>query len=85
MIYIYEMRTTIDIPDALFRRVKREAAERGISMREIIIRGLQAELKGRTQPKERYRLHWRTETGRILPGVRLDDRDALFDLMDDRR
>jgi hypothetical protein len=31
-----------------------------------------------------YRLQWRPERGRIQPGVRLDDRDALFDLMEGR-
>jgi hypothetical protein len=29
-------------------------------------------------------LQWRSDGGRIQPGVRLDDRDALFDLMEGR-
>lgn len=33
---------------------------------------------------EGYSLTWRTDRGRIQPGVRLDDRDSLFDLMDGR-
>jgi hypothetical protein len=41
-------------------------------------------LRGRS-PKRGYEFRWRTETGRILPGIRLDDRDALFDVMEGRR
>jgi hypothetical protein len=30
-------------------------------------------------------LRWSSERGRLQPGVNLDDRDALFDLMGGRR
>jgi Arc/MetJ family transcription regulator len=78
------MRTTIDIADELFRQVKRRAADRGVTLRDIVEAALRGYLSGR-HPTEGYKLEWRTERGRILPGVHLDDRDALFDLMDGRR
>jgi hypothetical protein len=77
------MRTTIDVNDRLLSLAKEAAARRGVPLREIFEQALRAFL----EPKPRrpgYRLTWRTERGRIQPGVRLDDRDALFDLMDQR-
>lgn len=78
------MRTTVDLTDRLFREAKRRAVAEGTTLRQVIENALRSYLAG---PKAAggYRLQWRTERGRVLPGVRLDDRDALFDLMDGRR
>ncbi|MDP3001077.1 MAG: hypothetical protein Q8N47_26580 [Bryobacterales bacterium] len=35
------MRTTIDIPDPLYRKLKAKAAEDGCSMKELILRGVE--------------------------------------------
>ncbi len=35
------MKTTIEIPEKLFRKVKARAALEGISLREFVLRGLQ--------------------------------------------
>jgi len=78
------MRTTIEIPDEIFRRAKRKAAEEGLTLREIVGAALRAYLSGRPA-RGGYRLKWRTERGKIQPGVNLDDRDTLFDLMGGRR
>jgi len=40
------MRTTVDIPDTLYRRLKTEAAQRGCSVKELVLRGVRAELEG---------------------------------------
>jgi hypothetical protein len=40
---------------------------------------------GKPKGRKDYQLRWHSERGRILPGVRLDDRDTLFDVMDGRR
>jgi hypothetical protein len=77
------MRTTIEISDELFRQLKRKAADEGIAIRQVIERALRVYF-GNITKRSRYQLNWRTERGRIMPGVRLDDRDALFDLMDGR-
>jgi hypothetical protein len=77
------MRTTLEISDELFRRAKRRAADEGATLRAVVETALTLYLtKG--SKKTPYRLRWRTESGRMLPGVRLDDRDVLFDLMDGR-
>ena len=42
------MRTTLDIPDPVYRRLKAAAAQRGCSVKELVLRGVNAELSGRT-------------------------------------
>ena len=78
------MRTTIEINDVLFRAIKRQAVERGTSLREVVEAALRQHL-GKAKAAAGYRLQWRPESGRLLPGVDLADRDSLFDLMDGRR
>jgi hypothetical protein len=46
------MRTTIDIPDPLYRKLKAKAAENGCSMKELILRGVE-EGFNRERPKRR--------------------------------
>lgn len=41
------MKTTIDIPDPVFRRAKAKAAERGQALREFVTEALQEKLSGR--------------------------------------
>jgi hypothetical protein len=38
------MRTTIDLPDTLFRRTKAVAALRGSSMKDLIVRAIEREV-----------------------------------------
>lgn len=45
------MRTTIDIPDALFRKTKASAALRGTSMKELIVAALEKELLATPSPQ----------------------------------
>jgi Arc/MetJ family transcription regulator len=77
------MRTTIDLHDELFRQAKRRAADEHAALREIVEAALRQYL-GKRSRGGRFKLNWRTESGHLLPGVRLDDRDSLFDLMDGR-
>ena len=41
------MKTTLEIPDALFRRAKSAAAEQGIPLRELVSEALADKLRGR--------------------------------------
>ncbi len=52
------MRTTVDLPDELYRQAKTEAAARGVKLREFIAAALEdALLKGsRPRLKKRVRL-----------------------------
>jgi hypothetical protein len=39
------MKTTLEIPDVLFRRAKSKAAERGIPLRQLVTEAVQEKLK----------------------------------------
>jgi hypothetical protein len=43
------MRTTVDLPDPLFKRVKVDAALRGMKLRDYITRALEEALSGRVR------------------------------------
>jgi hypothetical protein len=77
------MRTSVDLNDRLLAQAKAAAAARGITLRELFEQALRSFLEVKRK-KSGYKLRWRSERGRLQPGVRLDDRDALFDLMDGR-
>ena len=78
------MRTTIEITDALFRQAKKRAADEGTPLRHVVETALRFYLMKRSRSGA-YKLRWRSERGRLMPGVRLDDRHALFDIRDDRK
>jgi hypothetical protein len=50
------MRTTIDMPDALFRKTKAVAALRGSSMKELIIHAVEREVTAIAPPGKRRRI-----------------------------
>ncbi len=77
------MRTTIEISDELLRQAKKRAADKNWPLRRVIEEALRSYL-GKRPKNKKYELKWRTEKGRMLPEVLLDDRDALFDLMEGR-
>jgi len=48
------MRTTVDIPDALYRRLKSKAAEEGRSVKQLILRGVEAEMRVVRRTRSRF-------------------------------
>lgn len=47
------MRTTVDIPDALYRQLKSKAARENRSVNELIPRGVEVELRSRSKKRAR--------------------------------
>lgn len=47
------MRTTVDIPDALYRELKSKAVKEGRSVKEIILRSVESELHPRRKSSRR--------------------------------
>jgi len=47
------MRTTVDIPDGLYRELKSKAAREKRSVKELILRGVEGELRGQAKKKAR--------------------------------
>ena len=50
------MRTTVDLPDPLYKRVKAEAALRGMKLRDFITRALEQALAGSSQKTKSRRV-----------------------------
>jgi hypothetical protein len=50
------VRTTVDIPDSLYRELKGKAASEGRSVQELILRGVEQELKGKRPLQKRVTL-----------------------------
>jgi hypothetical protein len=71
------MRTTIDMPDALFRKTKAVAALRGSSMKELIIRAVERELTNTPTPAKRKRV--KLPLVHSLTGRKLDMTGFDFD------
>jgi hypothetical protein len=66
MLYYRQMKTTVEIPDALFREFKEYAARHGIPMREVLERGLRLVLSGAPPAGRRFRLKTITTQGEGL-------------------
>ena len=77
-------RTTLMLDDDLHRQLKRQAAAEGRTLRDLVNTLLRRALREVGRRRGKYRLDWPTVSGKLQPGVRLDDRDSLFDLMDGR-
>jgi hypothetical protein len=85
------MKTTLEIPDQVFRRAKARAAERGQALREFVTEALQDKLSGRSA-RTPDRAPWmsgfgklrrlRRETARVQ---RVIDRDLDVIEPEDRR
>ncbi|MFN0167362.1 MAG: hypothetical protein ACKV22_13105 [Bryobacteraceae bacterium] len=50
------VRTTVDIPDDLYKRIKSQAALRGCTVKELILRGVEAEISRSRPRKKRVKL-----------------------------
>ena len=81
------MKTTLEIPDPLFRKVKSTAAERGQSLKEFVTEALHDKLTvrpGRAEPAEPQWMQGfgklkrlRRETGRVQAAI-----DAEFEVIE---
>lgn len=50
------MRTTVDIPDPTYRKLKSKAAAQGLSVKDLILHGVEKELETGSRPKKHVRL-----------------------------
>lgn len=77
------MRTTIMLPDDLYRDVRASAAGQGRTVTSFVEEALRAELRRLDErpAREPYVIEPFHGDG-LMPGVDLDDNSALLDLMD---
>lgn len=64
------MKTTLEIPDAIFRRAKASAASRNISLREFVTQAISDKLRTELSPADRRR--WLEEITRPLIPLRAE-------------
>ena len=77
------MRTTLTLSEDLLRAARRVAAQSHRTLKDVINEALRSGLAALKPVKAgAYRFDAPVVSGKLLPGVRLDDRDALFDLLD---
>lgn len=79
------MRTTLNLEDGLMKELKQEAAARGTTLTAVMEEAMREHLRrGREATSRGFRLRLVTAPGAPLPGVDLDDRDALLERMEGR-
>lgn len=74
-------RTTINLDEAIYRRVRELAKRRGKSLARTIEDLLRGSLAQGGEPRRELPLH---SGNGALPGVDIADRDRLYDRMEDR-
>jgi hypothetical protein len=67
------MKTTLEIPDTVFRKAKAKAAEQGIPLRQFVTEAVEERLKAATVPEDKPWMkmagglrHLHKETARIM-------------------
>ncbi|ADG75826.1 putative transcriptional regulator, CopG family [Cellulomonas flavigena DSM 20109] len=82
---LFCMRTTLHLPDELYREVKAAAARSGRTVTSVVEDALRAELERFRATAERppFRID-AVGSGGLLPGVDLDDSAALLDVLEGR-
>ncbi len=78
------MKTTLHLDDRVAKAVKRHAETHGTTLTAVINTALRQFLARSREPKKGYKLELQTRPTGALPGVDIENRDALYDLMDDR-
>jgi hypothetical protein len=73
------MRTTVDIPDSLYRDLKSKAAGEGRSVKELILRGVEIELQ--LTPKRRRRFVSLPLVRSKQPGTVALDNAKIFEII----
>jgi len=74
----------MNINEELLMKAKRYAANKGITLTSFVESALAAALTSTSQRKKKYKLQWKTRRGETLAEDFLGDRNALYDLMEDR-
>ncbi|MHB8301835.1 MAG: hypothetical protein ACYDC6_03205 [Acidobacteriaceae bacterium] len=73
------MRTTVDIPDALYRELKSKAAHEGCSVKDIVLSSILVRLTGHTIQKQNRRRP--PVVASREPGTLKIDNERIFDII----
>lgn len=76
------MKTTLNIDDSVFARLKQEAARQGKTMSDLVETGLRLLFKASREQRKLAPLPSFRSGGHL---VDISNRDALYDVMDERK
>jgi hypothetical protein len=79
------MRTTLVLDDRIVTEAKRYARREGTTLTAVIDAALRQFLATRRMPKTDFRLALQVHSSKVLPGVDIEDRDSLYEVMEGRR
>lgn len=79
------MRTTLDLDAELLTAARKRARDLGTTLTAIVEEALAAALAHRPTRREGFRLRWKPHRGRLLAGIDIANRDALYEAMERRR
>lgn len=74
------MRTTVDIPDPLYRRLKSMAATRGCSVKSLVLRSVKSELEYKPAKRKKRRVKLPIIGSKHPGSLRLDNR-AIHEIL----
>ena len=75
------MRTTLNLPDDLYRDLKVRSAQEGVTVTSAVEAALRAYLASAKTPRAKTPLPVLPETGGPRRGIDLTDADTVFDLL----
>ena len=78
------MKTTLNINNQILRAAKVRAAETGQTLTRLIETALRDHLASTSRGQPDFRLQLLVKRGRPVPGVTVNDRDALYETMEGR-
>ena len=76
------MRTTLDLDDRVLQQAKRHALDQGETLTRFIERAIRAQLAVPAQVPA-FRLSLLTKKGKARPDIDWDDRDSIYEHMED--
>ena len=74
------MRTTVDIPDPLYRRLKTAAATRGCSVKSLVLRSVRVALEKQSEKRKKKRVRLPIVASKQPGWLRLENR-AINELL----
>jgi hypothetical protein len=77
------MKTTLHLDDRVAAAAKRHAESQGTTLTAVINSALRQYLASSRRPKQKFKLELQSRKTGPLPGVDLEDRASLYDLMDE--
>lgn len=78
------MKTTLNLDDGILRSAKVRAAQTGETLARLIENALRDHLACSPAMHSDFRLQLLVKCGQPVPGVMVDDRDALYEKMERR-